>query len=366
MSQRIAIVAASLDIVGGQGVQARVLAEHLMDEGFVVDFVPVNPRFPAPLAWVRRIKGLRTVLNELIYVWTLARLRHANVVHVFSASYWSFVLGPVPAIAAARCLRKRVILNYHSGEAHDHLTHWGVLVHPWLRLVDEIVVPSPYLHEVFARHGYRARMIANVVDTSRMRYRERAAVGPRLLSTRNLEPHYGVDVILRAFAVLKNRFPAATLTVAGYGSEEQPLRQLATSLGVDGIRFVGRQEPNEMAALYEAADIFVNTSVVDNQPLSVLEAFAYGLPVMSTPTGDIKNMVGDGERGRLIPANDPEALASAVTGLIENPAIALRMAQNARAHVETHTWPRVRGAWTATYRRDGAATVGDNKESVCV
>jgi glycosyltransferase involved in cell wall biosynthesis len=199
-----------------------------------------------------------------------------------------------------------------------------------------------------------------------MRYRERAAVGPRLLSTRNLEPHYGVDVILRAFAVLKNRFPAATLTVAGYGSEEKRLRELATSLGVDGIRFVGRQEPDEMAALYEAADIFLNTSVVDNQPLSLLEAFAYGLPVVSTPTGDIKNMIGADERGRLIPANDPEALVSAVTALIQNPTSAMQIARNARAHVELHTWPRVRDAWSATYERDGAATVGDNKESVCV
>ena len=117
--------------------------------------MPINPRFPAPLHGVRRYPGVRTLLNEALYVPSLACLRHVDVVHVFSASYWSFLLAPVPAMLAARSFGKRVILNYHSGEADDHLTHWGPLVHPWLRLVDDIVVPSAYLQDVFARHGYR-------------------------------------------------------------------------------------------------------------------------------------------------------------------------------------------------------------------
>src|SRR5687768_9203085 len=199
----IAIVAASLDILGGQGIQARALAEHLADEGYAVSFVPVNPRFPQALAWVRRLPVIRTVLNALLYAPTLAGLRHADVVHIFSASYWSFLLGPAPAILAARCFGKRVILNYHSGEADDHLTRWGALVHPWLRLVDEIVVPSVYLQGVFGRHGYSARVIPNVIDPSMFAYRERDPLHPQLLSSRNLERHYGVDVILRAFALLK-------------------------------------------------------------------------------------------------------------------------------------------------------------------
>ena len=56
-----------------------------------------------------------------------------------------------------RLLGKPVILNYHSGEAADHLGRWGVLVHPWLSLADEIVVPSDYLRQVFRSHGYCTR-----------------------------------------------------------------------------------------------------------------------------------------------------------------------------------------------------------------
>ena len=170
-------------------------------------------------------------------------------------------------------------------------------------------------------------------------------------ATRNLERHYGVDVVLRAFALLKARCTEATLTVAGSGSQESALRALAASLGVGGIRFVGRQEPPQMAALYDRADVFVNASTIDNQPLSVLEAFGSGLPVVSTPTGDIKNMIADGETGRLVPPNDPSALAAAVSELLDEPERARSMARRARAVVEQFTWPCVRHAWTDAYQR---------------
>ena len=252
---------------------------------------------------------------------------------------------------AARIFRKRVILNYHSGEADDHLSRWGALVHPWLRLADEIVMPSKYLQQVFARYGYPARMIQNIVDTSQLQYRERPAPKPRLLSTRNLERHYGIDVILESYALIKRRYPDATLTVAGYGREEHTLRDLARSLGDEGIRFVGRQEPPQMAALYADADVFVNASVVDNQPVSVLEAFAAGVPVVSTATGDLRNLIGDNECGLIVPAADPSAMAEAVMALVEQPERALSMANRARRNVEAYTWPHVRDAWRAVYER---------------
>jgi glycosyltransferase involved in cell wall biosynthesis len=349
MTCRIAIVAPSLDILGGQGVQARALADHLARDGADVTFVPINPRFPAPLQSLRRYRGVRTLVNEALYLPSLRLLREADVVHVFSASYWSFLLAPVPAILAARRFGRRVILNYHSGEADDHLTRWGALVHPWLRLVDEIVVPSEYLQDVFARHGYRARVIRNVVDTSQFVYRERDPLGPHLLSSRNLERHYGVDVVLRAFALLKARCTEATLTIVGSGSEETALRSLAASLGAGAVRFAGRQEPPQMAARYDQADVFVNASTIDNQPISILEACASGLPIVTTPTGDIRNMVAHGDSGVLVPPNDPPALAAAVAALIDDPARARSMARRARATVDKYTWPRVRQAWVEAY-----------------
>lgn len=351
--QRIAMIAPSLEILGGQAVQAQRLLKGLRQDGCEVTFIPINPRFPLGLRWIRRYPYVRTLINQMLYLPSLYRMLHADLAHIFSASYWSFLLGPVPAIVMARTLRKRIILNYRSGEAEDHLARWGRLVHPWLRMVDMIVVPSPYLQRVFSGHGYSARMIRNIVDTTRFRYRRRVPLGRQLLSVRNLEPYYRVDVIIEAFALLKTQYPDATLTVAGIGGEAGRLENLAASLGVNGIRFVGRVEPHAMPDLYDESDIFVNASVVDNQPVSVLEALAAGLPVVSTATGDIATMLCDGEAGLIIPPRDPAAIAKAVVNLWEDPDLASRLASRGKEEVERYTWAQVCREWASVYAGGG-------------
>lgn len=348
-SPRIALVAASREIIGGHFVQVQALEDALTADGYAVRVLPINPRPPAPLAWVRRIPGVRTAVTQALYWPSLAQLRHADVVHVFAASYWSFLLAPVPAIVMAERLGKPIVLHYHSGEADDHLEHWGLAVHPWLRRVNEIVVPSRYLETVFQHHGYRARVIPNIVDLGRFAYRERPTLGPRLLSNRNLEPHYRVDVTLRAFARLRARLPEATLTVAGGGSQAPALRRLADTLGPRGITFVGPVPPADMPALMAGADIFVNASVIDNQPVSILEAFAAGLPVVSTAAGDIAGMLAHGAYGSLVPPDDPDALCAAVTAVLDAPDDALARAREAHAQVQRHTWPAVGPAWRSLY-----------------
>jgi glycosyltransferase involved in cell wall biosynthesis len=348
---RIALVAASLDILGGQGVQARLLQQRLEGEGYPVRFLPINPRFPARLRWLRRVPYARTLANQALYLPSLKALGGCDVAHVFSASYWSFLLAPAPALSAAQRLGRRVVLHYHSGEAEDHLARWGALVHPWLRRAHTIVVPSDYLRRVFARHGYPTCVVRNVVETTAFRWRERRPLRPRLLSVRNLEPHYRVDDVLRAYAIVKARRPDASLGVAGYGSQLEPLRRLAACLELQDVEFLGRVEPEDMPALYDAADVFLNASVVDNQPVSILEAFAAGLPVVSTPTGDIAAMVRHGESGLLVPAREPAAMAQAVLRLLADPLLACEVASRAREESERSSWSRVRREWEAVYAR---------------
>lgn len=104
-----------------------------------------------------------------------------------------------------------------------------------------------------------------------------------------------------------------------------------------------------MPDLLATVDIFVNASVIDNQPVSVLEAFAAGLPVVTTGTGDIANLVRDGETGFLVPPADAAALAKAVTTLLDEPERAARMALRARGEVERYTWSHVRELWARVY-----------------
>src|SRR5438128_5525116 len=112
-SVRVLMVAPSLDILGGQAVQAHRLLTRLCEEASLeVSFLPINPRLPGPLGCLQRIKHVRTVTTTLLYCATLlARVRASDVVHIFSASYFSFLLATTPAILIGKLYGRRVLLN---------------------------------------------------------------------------------------------------------------------------------------------------------------------------------------------------------------------------------------------------------------
>lgn len=349
---RIGIVVASIDILGGQAIQALRLMEGLSrEEGVAAELLPINPRLPRPLRWLQRIKYVRTLVTSIAYVASLlVRLPRFDVVHVFSASYFSFLLAPTPAILIAKLYGKRVLLNYHSGEAEDHLRRWHRTALPIIRLADRIVVPSNYLVEVFARFRLETLSVYNTVDLTRFRFRKRTLLRPVLLSNRNLERHYNVDCTLQAFALIQQQLPEARLIVAGDGSERRRLRETARSLRLSHIDFVGAVDPVDMPALYDQADIFVNASDVDNQPLSIIEAFASGLPVVTTDAGGIPDMVKTGETGLLVRRGDHEAMAIAVIRLLGDEQLASALTTRAREECGRYSWAAVSGNWLRLYR----------------
>jgi glycosyltransferase involved in cell wall biosynthesis len=348
----VAIVAASLRILGGQAIQAQRLLDGWRNHPDVEAWlVPINPLPPKAFRWLLGIKFARTALTQLCY-WPLLfrELRRADVVHVFSASYSSFLLSPLPAIVVSRMLNRPVILNYHSGEASDHLRRSTIARFVLRKWVDRNVVPSAFLRDVLASFGISAIVVPNTVDLARFAYRVRDPVRPRLLSTRQLEPLYNVSCTLRAFARIQARYSEATLTVVGSGSQERELRALAGKLRLQHVTFAGSVPPSEVHRHYAAADVYVQTPAIDNMPLSVLEAFASGLPVVATRIGGVPAMLTHGVHGLLVPDNDDAALASAVEQLIEDPAYAHRLAAAARHSCAGYDWPVVAGQWVAAYR----------------
>ncbi|MDQ1559421.1 MAG: hypothetical protein QOD32_2481 [Pyrinomonadaceae bacterium] len=348
---RVLIVAPSLGILGGQAVQAaRLLARFEAEPSLEVSFLPVNPRLPGMLGRLQSVKYVRTVLTSIAYVASLlARVRAFDVIHVFSASYTSFVLAPTPAILVAKLYGKKIVLNYRSGEAEDHLTRWRRTALPTIRLVDEVAVPSGYLVDVFARFGLGARSIYNFVETERFRFRTRRPLRPVFLSNRNLEPLYNVGCILRAFAIIQRRFPEASLTVAGDGSQRAELEQLARELKLNHTEFVGSVAQSRMPELCERADIYLNSSNIDNMPGSIIEAYAAGLPVVTTDAGGIPYILADGQTGLMVGRGDHEALAAAAISLLEDEALAERLAANALAACRQYSWAAVRDEWLKLY-----------------
>jgi glycosyltransferase involved in cell wall biosynthesis len=248
-----------------------------------------------------------------------------------------------------RLFGKAVLVNYRSGEAGDHLANWRTAV-PFLRLADSIVVPSGYLVDVFRGHGLEAQSIFNFVEVERIPYRPRAALRPRFLSNRNLEPLYNVGCTLRAFALVQREVPDAELVVAGEGGERPALEALARELGLRNVSFVGRTPPSAMPALYDAADVYLNSPDIDNMPNSVIEAFSAGLPVVTTDAGGIPYIVEHETNGLMVPAGDSVQLAEQALRLLRDPALAGRLSARARRDcLDRYVWPSVREAWLRVY-----------------
>ena len=361
---RLLLVAPSLRILGGQAVQANYLLEHLSREpGFKVSFVPHNPRFPGPLRLLQRIKYVRTLATSLVYcINLLLQVPRHDIIHTFSASYLSFLLAPTPAIFIGRLFGKKVILNYHSGEAEDHLRCWPRTSVPIMKLADELIVPSPYLVDVFGKFGLRAYAISNMIEQDRFKFRERKPLQPIFLSNRNLYPLYNVACILRAFARIQQRFPEARLVIAGGGRQRPYLESLARELKLQNVEFRGLVSPDKMSELYDEAHIFLNSSNIDNMPGSILDSFACGLPVVSTNAGGIRFIITHGRTGLLVPKNDDEAMASWAIRLLDTPELAESIARNAYEECPAYTWPAVRETWLAAYLR----LVGETNRSTQV
>lgn len=336
--------------------QCEQLVRLLRDDGVPVELVRSNP--PYRPAWVGRIPIVRAAFRLLPYLGRLwAAAGRAQVLHVLANSGWAWHLFAAPALAIGRLRGRAVIVNYRGGEAQGFFARAPRWVLGSLARVTMLVTPSAFLQRVFARHGLAAEVIPNIVDLSRFKAAPRREFGaaPHLVVTRNLEAVYDNATALRAFARIRRVFAHARLTVAGSGPELDRLRALALELGIDGaVAFAGRIENADMAALYAAADGMLNPSTVDNMPISILEAFASAVPVISTDAGGITDLVDSGRSGLLVPVGDDAAMAQAMLRVLQDPELARSLARAGLAEAQRYAWAQVRPLWLDAYRRAAA------------
>ncbi|MGA7444345.1 MAG: glycosyltransferase family 4 protein, partial [Candidatus Sulfotelmatobacter sp.] len=248
-----------------------------------------------------------------------------------------------------RLKKKKVLLHYHSGEARDHLQRFRS-ARPMLGGMDMLVVPSGYLVDVFREFGLKAEAVPNIVDLSQFCFRARAPLCPHLVCTRGFHPYYRVDLVVRAFAEVKKFFPEACLDLAGAGPVEAEIRQLVQKLNVSGVRFLGVISREEIGRIYDAADIFVNASSLDNMPVSILEAFASGTPVVSTAPEGMNYLVDHERTGLLSPPGEAAPLAENILRLLRDADLGSRLAANANEESRRYRWTTVREQWLTAYR----------------
>jgi L-malate glycosyltransferase len=350
-SSRILIIGPQVPPYGGMALQAEKLERLLRREGHLVVFLPSNLPFPRPLGFVERLRGIRPFIRCSVFTWKLrAAIVRADVVHVLAASWLYFFLVVGPAVLLSRLFGKRVILNYRSGLAPDFFRSLGWMAAPLFRLASEVTAPSSFLAgAIHDRFGVPVKIVPNIVDFSAHPYRQRNSFVPRLLVTRHLEKIYGVDSVLRAFAKIRQRFPDATLEIAGSGGEEQSLRALAGELGLENVHFCGYVPHTELPALYSRSDILLNGSHFDNFPGSLMEASASGLAVVSTSAGGIPALYENNKTAILVEPGNWHGLAAGVEALIDNPALGVRLTMAALRLCRQCEWESVREALHESY-----------------
>jgi glycosyltransferase involved in cell wall biosynthesis len=230
--------------------------------------------------------------------------------------------------------------------------------------MDVIVVPSGYLVDVFAEFGLKAEVVPNIFDLSQFSFRARKPLRPHLVCTRGFHPYYRVDLVVQAFASVQKVYPEARLDLAGGGPVEGEIRDLVQKLNLFGVRFLGVVSRQEIGRVYEAADIFVNASSLDNMPVSILEAFASGTPVVSTAPDGMSYLVQHERTGLLSPTGDAELLAENILWLLRDQELAARLADSAYEESSRYRWTAVRESWVGAYCELMAGSHSDSRTAV--
>jgi glycosyltransferase involved in cell wall biosynthesis len=336
---------------GGMANQTRQLAALLQAEGIDVRVVRTN----APCGrLVNALRGIREPFRFLPYLRRLVGMaRKADVVHVMANSGWAWHLRAAPAILICALRGVPVIVNYRGGLAREFLSKssWGV--RKTLMRAQAVIVPSRFLQEVFAAHGIPADIIPNGVDLSTFKpWPQPPRNGPSIAIVRNLERIYGIDVAIRAIALLRDEYPQMRVSIAGVGAERSALERQVAQLGLTAcVRFTGALDAAGIASLYRDADIMLNPSRADNTPNALIEAAACGVPIVSTDVGGIPYLVEHGQSAWLVDSEDPEALAAGLRRVLSDRTLRDTLLTNGLALAESCSWEVVRRRWIGTYQQ---------------
>lgn len=296
-------------------------------------------------------------LAEMLWcVWHHRKRTCVILIDTYSSANFYYV---VAVAAVARQLKVPYIPILHGGELPHRLQKSSWLCKKLFSNASINVAPSGYLQSVFEKEGYKVKHIPNSIDIDEYPFTLRERVRPRFLYVRAFSRLYNPILLLEAFAKIEKRHPEAKLCMVGPdkdGTIEQ-VQQRCRELGVDGkVTFLGKLSKTEWHALSHEYDVFVNPTNADNTPLSVIEAMALGLPVISTAVGGIPWLIKDGKEGLLIFSRSVDAMTAAMERLLSNPELVVMLSRNGRKKVESFDWEyAVCDQWMELLRNQGCS-----------
>ncbi|MCB0027647.1 MAG: glycosyltransferase family 4 protein [Anaerolineales bacterium] len=316
--------------------QGEILADLFTDAGYRVEETSSVPN--------RTLRLLDTARNLISWRNKVDLI----ILMVFSGP--AFFMADLSSFLA-KLIGKPVIMCLRGGNLPEFSQEHPAWVKRVLARSARIVSPSAFLADYFSKWGFQIDIIPNVLNLDNYPYRHRAAVQPKLLWMRTFQDPYNPEMAVETLALLQKQFPEATLTMAGQpkGSLEN-VKLLSEEKGLTSkIRFAGFLNMIDKQREFAQHDIYLNTNRIDNMPVSVVEAIAFGLPVVATEVGGIPFLLDHEDTGLLVPNEDAAAMAAAIARLLQEPALASRLSANGRELAESCHWSAVKEQWEGLF-----------------
>lgn len=209
------------------------------------------------------------------------------------------------------------------------------------------VAPSMYLMESFKEFGFNNLMyIPNSIEIENYTFQKRELDKVKLLWVRSFSKIYNPELAVKIVKALKDENIEAELCMVGPDNDGSMIqtKDLASKLNVD-VKFTGKLSKVEWINLAENYNVFINTTNVDNMPVSVIEAMALGLTVISTNVGGVPFLIKEGVDGLLVPPNDVNGFVKAIISLLKSDKKVSDLTIQARKKVEKFDWEVVKEKW---------------------
>ena len=200
-----------------------------------------------------------------------------------------------------------------------------------------VICPSPFLSVFFSSRKIKTQIIHNYIDIKKYPFKYRERIKPKLLWVRSIHSIYNPVMAIYVLKKILEYYPQARLSMVG------PIKDNTIEL-IDKLIFkwnlqekvtlTGKLEKKEWIELSKDFDIFLNTTNIDNQPVSVIEAMALGLPIVSTNVGGIPNLLTHNQTAKLVDKNNISEMVNQIKDYLSNPSDSLFISKNARELVE--------------------------------
>ncbi len=250
------------------------------------------------------------------------------------------------AILIGLFYRKRIVCILRGGNMPRFAERWQRWVRFVLGAAHQLVVPSAYL-QIWARQiGSPVLLIPNMIEIEKYTFAPHERPGPKFLWMRAFHSIYNPLMAVQAFEEVKQLYPNVTLTMAGKeGPELVRCREYAEKRQLSGLQFAGMIDKAKIPHFAAQHDLWLNTNDVDNMPVTLIEMWALGLPVVTTDAEGILHLVRPDEDALVVPKRQPKAMAAACLRLLKEPNLARRLVWNGRKRSEACTWLVLRSSW---------------------